>query len=99
MTRAPFASLEFRLASIVNARLSNAECQANGAVFGAMLDTSDRTVYDAVTVGDYTLRYLTADVVLEEGDALVVAGVDYVVAAAPQQINAYESVAPLRRDD
>lgn len=101
MTIAPFASLEMRLAGIVNARLSNVECQANGATFGAMLDVTDRTAYDTVTIGDYSLRYLTADLRLEQGDEVTVsagplAG-SYAVAEPPQRINGHESVAGLVR--
>lgn len=101
MTSTPFASLEMRLACAVNARLSNAECSASGVTFLAMLDITDRTAYDTVTVGDYSLRYLTADVVLEPGESVMVsagplAG-EYMTAEAPARINAFESVVGLVR--
>lgn len=98
---APFADIENMLSETTMGMLANVVVQANGATFGAMLDVTDRTAYDTVTIGDYSLRYLTADVRIEQGDEVTVsagplAG-SYAVAEPPQRINGHESVAGLVR--
>lgn len=62
-----------------------------------LFDVADRTAFDAVIVGDYTLRYLATDATLEREDSVTIAGVEYIVAAPPEQINAHELSAPLMR--
>ena len=94
----PFAALEQRMAGMCMSRLANVSCAANGVEFFAQFDTADRTAFDAVTAGDYTLRYLASGVALKQGDDVVVDGVAYQVADVPARINAQEFVAGLVRD-
>jgi len=102
MSAAPFAVLEERLASVTMSRLANVECVANGSPFAAQFNITDRLAFDQVSAGDYSLRYLSADVVLAKGDGVVVTGGAYagayVVADAPLRINGQESVVGLVRD-
>jgi hypothetical protein len=64
-----------------------------------MFNVIDRNAFDAVTAGDYTVRYITADVTLEAGDSVMINGAEYVLPSPPLQINAQESVAGLVLDD
>lgn len=94
-----FAALEARTATVGYSRLANAVATTSGGEsFPAFFDTTDRTAFDAVTAGDYTLRYLASGVVLKQGDDVVVDGVAYQVADVPARINAQEFVAGLVRD-
>lgn len=86
------------MAGVCMSRLANVSCVANGVEFSAQFDITDRTAFDAVTAGDYTLRYLASGVVLKQGDDVVVDGVAYQVADVPARINAQEFVAGLVRD-
>lgn len=94
------------MAGMCMARLANASCVASGVEFSAQFDTADRTAFDAVTAGDYTLRYMGAGVVLKQGDDVMVKQDDsmaddwvaYQVADVPARINAQEFVAGLVRD-
>ena len=79
--------------------LGGVSIAASGAVAPALLDITDRAAFDTVTVGDYSLRYLTEDALLEQGDEVAVsagplAGT-YAVAEVPQRNNAFESVVGL----
>ena len=87
------------MTAIVHRRLANVTCSGPNGDFEAMFSTTDRTAFDAVVVGDYTLRYLSADATLERDDSVAVDGVQYVVADEPMQINALERMVGLRRDD
>ena len=81
--------------------LGGVSVTVSGAVVSALLDITDRTAYDTATVGDYSLRYLTADVLLEPGESITVsagplAG-EYQTVETAQRINAFESVVGLVR--
>ncbi len=91
-----FGLLEQRMAD-AGRRLHNAAVTpAAGQPFTAQFDQADRSAFDgSAMVGDHTLRYLSADAVLEAGDVLSIDGADYRVADTPERINAHERVAQL----
>lgn len=70
----------------------------SGGQVPCLFDVADRTAFDAVIVGDYTLRYLSADATLERDELVSIHGFDYAVVAPPERINVYESVAQLMRE-
>lgn len=67
----------------------------SGDAFVGIVSATDRTAFDAVTAGDYTLRYLAVDVVLADGDEIFVGEAPYQVVTTPQRINAQEFVVGL----
>lgn len=88
------------LSSTTTALLANAIVNAGGADFAARFSLADRDAFDAVAVGDYTLRYLTADAPdLVRGEVITVDGDDYTLADKPARINAHESTVALTRAD
>ncbi|MBW7896526.1 MAG: hypothetical protein H3C27_15570 [Opitutaceae bacterium] len=100
MAAAPFAAIEQCIADACTALLANAIVNAGGADFAARFSIADRDAFDAVSVGDYTLRYLTADAPdLVRGEVIMVDGTDYTVAAQPARLNAHESTVALTRAD
>lgn len=82
-------------------RLGAASITVSGGVVPALVDITDRTAYDVVTVGDYELRYLTEDAQIDEGDEVSVSsGVyagTYAAAERPRRLNAYESAVQMVR--
>lgn len=99
MMLVPFADLELRMARARNARLANAAVTpAIGEPFAAEFDETDRTAFDTVQVGDFTLRYLSAAGTLAKGDLLDIGGVSYRVADLPRRIGRHEMLVGLMQE-
>ena len=73
------------------------EVAREGGGFRGLLDIADVVAFEAVTHGTHVLRY-PASVSLADGDALVIAGKAFKVAAPPRRINdGAEAIAELVR--